>query len=92
MSLEKRATQNCGLYDRIYHDERRSPMVKLGLGKRNITKDIPAKNQKQILSDEEFSKRVEAKAYELYQKRGYQHGSDFDDWLEAEQIVRDEIA
>ena len=66
-------------------------MVKLGLGKRNITKDIPTKKQNQTISDAEFAKRVEAKAYELYEKRGYQHGCDLDDWLEAEQIVRDEI-
>jgi hypothetical protein len=33
------------------------------------------------------TERVEKKAYEFYEKRGRQHGRDFDDWLEAEKIV-----
>ena len=35
--------------------------------------------------------RIEKKAYELYEKRGYNHGSDRQDWLEAEQIVAREL-
>lgn len=38
-----------------------------------------------------FGERVEKKAYELYEKRGCQHGRDFDDWLEAEKIVEKEM-
>lgn len=38
-----------------------------------------------------FGERVERKAYELYEKRGRQHGRDFDDWLEAEKIVEKEM-
>jgi hypothetical protein len=30
---------------------------------------------------------IEKKAYEIYQKRGREHGKDLDDWLEAEKIV-----
>jgi len=31
-------------------------------------------------------------AYEMYEKRGREHGMDFDDWLEAErQMVQDKI-
>lgn len=31
--------------------------------------------------------RIREQAYLLYEKRGYTHGSDLDDWLEAEKIV-----
>jgi hypothetical protein len=31
--------------------------------------------------------RIERKAYELFEKRGYGHGNDVNDWLEAEKIV-----
>ena len=30
---------------------------------------------------------VQQKAYELFEKRGFQHGSDLFDWLEAERLV-----
>ena len=30
---------------------------------------------------------VAKKAYEIYEKRGMEHGKDLDDWLEAESIV-----
>jgi hypothetical protein len=36
--------------------------------------------------DEEVRRR----AYEIYERRGSEHGRDFDDWLEAEAEVRDE--
>jgi hypothetical protein len=28
------------------------------------------------------------KAYELYEKRGREHGHDLDDWLQAEKLVK----
>lgn len=31
---------------------------------------------------------VEKKAYEIYEKRGKEHGKDLDDWLEAERILK----
>jgi hypothetical protein len=31
--------------------------------------------------------QISKKAYELFVKRGYQHGHDREDWLEAERIV-----
>jgi hypothetical protein len=31
---------------------------------------------------------VARRAYEIYQKRGGQHGADLDDWLEAERQLR----
>lgn len=34
--------------------------------------------------------RIAERAYQLYQNRGQSHGSDLDDWLEAERIVLSE--
>ena len=31
---------------------------------------------------------IEKRAYEIYQRRGGQHGADLDDWLEAERELR----
>ena len=39
-------------------------------------------------SKEEFSQKVQQKAYELFVARGCAHGHDVEDWLKAEQIVR----
>ena len=36
--------------------------------------------------------RVERKAYELFEQRGYSHGNDLNDWLEAERIVNQELS
>ena len=31
---------------------------------------------------------IEQKAYELFERRGYQHGNDWADWFEAERAFR----
>ncbi len=36
----------------------------------------------------DLNKEIQAKAYELYEKRGCCHGKDSDDWFEAEKILR----
>jgi hypothetical protein len=38
-------------------------------------------------SSEDFRKKVEKKAYEIWQKRGCSHGSDWSDWFEAEKAI-----
>lgn len=38
-----------------------------------------------------FAERVEKKAYELYQRRGYRLGHDWQDWFDAEKLVEDEM-
>jgi DUF2934 family protein len=46
----------------------------------------PAKKpQTETLSLEE---RIRRRAYELYVERGNQSGSEFDDWLQAEEEIR----
>ncbi len=39
----------------------------------------------------EFDARVAMKAYELFERRGGDHGHDVDDWLEAERLVVEEL-
>ena len=40
-----------------------------------------------IVSVQELRERITQTAYELYQKRGQDRGSDVEDWLEAEKLV-----
>lgn len=44
------------------------------------------------INSPEIRQRVEKKAYELYEQRGYTNGNDLQDWLEAEQTVARELA
>ena len=36
---------------------------------------------------EDLGSRLAERAYELYVRRGYEHGHDFEDWLEAERQI-----
>jgi hypothetical protein len=45
----------------------------------------------QDLRDERLE-RISARAFELYEARGGEHGQDRDDWLQAEQQIDLEIA
>jgi hypothetical protein len=48
----------------------------------------PKKSRKKMELDERtLQEMIAKKAHELYEKRGGGHGSDLDDWLEAERIV-----
>jgi hypothetical protein len=46
---------------------------------------------KRPVGPEEVSRRIQDKAYELYENRGACHGDDQADWYNAERIVRAEI-
>ena len=37
---------------------------------------------------QDLQKRIQEKAYEIFERRGYSHGNDWADWFEAERIVR----
>lgn len=41
------------------------------------------------VDDQEYQRRVSAKAYELYARRGYKHGYHLEDWTQAERIIRE---
>ena len=40
------------------------------------------------VSPQELQEKIRKKAYELYLKRGGQHGRAWQDWLEAERVVK----
>ncbi len=40
------------------------------------------------MKDKKMQDEIARVAYELFEKRGGVHGCDFDDWVEAEKIVR----
>jgi len=49
----------------------------------------PKRPRRKTESDEKtLHEMVEKEAYEIYEKRGREHGKDLDDWLEAERIVK----
>ncbi|MCA9400235.1 MAG: DUF2934 domain-containing protein [Candidatus Omnitrophica bacterium] len=39
------------------------------------------------VGEEELNRRIEQKAFELFERRGYQHGSDQLDWLLAKELI-----
>lgn len=61
-------------------------------GKTTPVKSIQAKQAGEKSIDASiFTRRVEKKAYELYEKRGCQRGNDREDWFEALSIVEEEM-
>jgi hypothetical protein len=44
------------------------------------------------MSEFSFAQKVEKKAHEFFEKRGHEHGHDWDDWFEAEKIVEAKIS
>ena len=40
------------------------------------------------MDEKALHEMTEKEAYELYEKRGREHGKDLDDWLEAEMIMK----
>lgn len=41
------------------------------------------------MDSEEYNRRVAAKAYDLYVRRGYKHGYHQEDWAQAERIIKE---
>jgi len=52
--------------------------------------DNPTQEADGRMDDQTIHERIAERAYELFQQRGQSHGSDLDDWLEAERIVLSE--
>ncbi|MBU1087297.1 MAG: DUF2934 domain-containing protein [Candidatus Omnitrophica bacterium] len=55
---------------------------------------VKKEGTKMILNKTQIGKRkrIEKKAFELFEKRGYSQGNDLDDWFKAEQLVQMENA
>ncbi|MBI5376140.1 MAG: DUF2934 domain-containing protein [Candidatus Schekmanbacteria bacterium] len=43
------------------------------------------------VSDEEFRAMVQQKAYELFENRGNSGGSDLEDWITAEKMIKEQL-
>jgi len=43
------------------------------------------------VSDEEFRAMVQQKAYELFENRGTSGGSDLEDWITAEKMIKEQL-
>lgn len=43
------------------------------------------------MDEETLNEMIRKKAYELHEQRGGEHGRDFEDWIEAERIVKAEM-
>lgn len=56
--------------------------------KKNNSTTMSKTSAKKSLSQDALYQTIQKKAYELFEKRGYSHGNDWQDWLEAERIVR----
>lgn len=56
-----------------------------------MAKSSKAKKKK-IVPQEDIIRKTERKAYELFERKGYAHGCDFNDWEVARQIVELENA
>lgn len=48
-------------------------------------------NNRSTNQNELFSK-IQQRAYQIYEKRGFTHGNDMKDWLEAERQVKRELS
>ena len=58
----------------------------------NRASDRISSKSSKTLGVEEVYQLVSLKAYELFEKRGWQHGHDLEDWLEAERLVTQELS
>lgn len=51
----------------------------------------PAGSGQDQISEEVVQERIRERAYLLFESRGYAHGFDHNDWLEAEAQIRREV-
>ncbi len=62
------------------------------LTEKSYKKSAQGKVEKQKPGNSDvYARKVEKKAYELFEKRGCQSGHAWDDWFEAEKIVETEM-
>jgi len=65
--------------------------VKSPIKKKRSMRSPLASSPQAIELPDGMRERISRKAYELWQERGYRDGQDFEDWLDAEAIVMEEI-
>jgi hypothetical protein len=59
--------------------------------RKNPPASRPSRSANPIELPDGMRDRIAAKAYELWHERGCREGRDFEDWLDAETIVMEEI-
>ena len=52
-----------------------------------VVEEVPLVSKHHIPISEELHTDIERRAYELYERRGWRHGEDLHDWLEAEREI-----
>lgn len=52
--------------------------------RRRSDKDAPQNHERDMRARQADSDAISQRAYELYERRGRQHGSDWEDWFAAE--------
>ncbi len=52
---------------------------------------LDAQAQVSVSSPEVYTLQVTHKAYELFERRGYQHGFHMDDWFQAERLIKENL-
>jgi len=65
--------------------------TKLTVKKKPSMRSPLVASQQSIELPNGMRERISKKAFELWQDRGYRDGHDFEDWLDAEAIVMEEI-
>ncbi len=62
--------------------------------KKRISSELsnPIQKESSPFVNEQIQEKVKEKAYSLFEKRGYSHGQDLNDWFQAEKIVSEELA
>jgi len=65
--------------------------TKLTVKKKSSMRSPLAASPQSIELPNGMRERISKKAFELWQDRGYRDGHDFEDWLDAEAIVMEEI-
>lgn len=53
-----------------------------------LRKDRTAKASKECMTEEQLSQQIREVAHRLYEKKGSIPGNDWNDWFEAEKIVK----
>ena len=52
-----------------------------------VVNQEPSLVESRVSTSEALHAEIAKRAYELYERRGWSHGRDFSDWLEAEQEI-----
>lgn len=60
-------------------------------GKMVLRRNNKLGRRTKVSDSSDFASRVQQKAYDIYERRGYSHGNDWADWFEAERQIRKEL-